>query len=186
MDTNTPPWIDREVKHLINKKYTALRQYRLKRTEERKRKLRKLTQETKNLIKLKRQRYLEKVKDSFTKLPKSFWSYHKHIFRNRISPSTNTYNNVTATTPNKKAELFNEYFASVFLPKSTSKNINLNMTPKTDQEISQIQISEYEVEQYLNNLDTSKAYGPDGIPPRLLKDVQKKSHQASVVYLTNP
>ena len=79
LDTNTPPWIDREVKHLINKKYTALRQYRLKRTEERKRKLRKPTQETKNSVKLKRQRYLEKVQDPFTKSLKSFWSYHKHI-----------------------------------------------------------------------------------------------------------
>jgi hypothetical protein len=48
------------------------------------------------------------------------------------------------------------------------------MTPKTDQEISQIQISEYEVEQRLNNLDTSKAYGPDGIPPRSLKECSKE------------
>ncbi len=53
MDTNTPPWIDREVRHLINKNYTALRRYRQKWTEERKHKLRKLTQETENLIKLK-------------------------------------------------------------------------------------------------------------------------------------
>ena len=28
LDINTPPWIDRDVKHLINKKYTALWQYR--------------------------------------------------------------------------------------------------------------------------------------------------------------
>jgi hypothetical protein len=48
------------------------------------------------------------------------------------------------------------------------------MTPKTDQEISQIQILEYEVEQCLNNLDTSKAYGPDGIPPCLLKECSKE------------
>ena len=27
---------------------------------------------------------------------------------------------------------------------------------------------------YLNNLDTSKAYGPDGIPPRLLKEYSKE------------
>ena len=43
------------------------------------------------------------------------------------------------------------------------------MNPKTCEEISSIEISECEVERYLNNLDTSKAYGPDGIPPRLLK-----------------
>jgi len=46
LDNNTPPWVDLEVKHLINKKYTALQQYRQKQTEGRKCKLRKLTQET--------------------------------------------------------------------------------------------------------------------------------------------
>ena len=99
LDINTPPWIDCEVKHLINKKYTALRQYRQKRTEVRKRKLRQLTQETKYLIRVKRQQYLERVQDSLKHSPKSFWSYHKHILRSRNAPSSNTYNNVTATTP---------------------------------------------------------------------------------------
>ncbi len=46
--------------------------------------------------------------------------------------------------PDKKAELFNKYFASVFLPRSTSNNADWNMSSKTDQELSQIQISEYE------------------------------------------
>jgi hypothetical protein len=86
VDTNTPPWIDRDVKHMIKKKYTALRQYRQKRTEGRKRKLRQLTQETKDLIKQKRRQYIEKVQDSLAKSPKLFWSYHKHILRNRNSP----------------------------------------------------------------------------------------------------
>ena len=66
---NTPPWVDREVKHL---KYTALQQYRQKRTEVRKRKLRQLTQQTKDLIKAKRQQYLERVQDSLSNSPKSF------------------------------------------------------------------------------------------------------------------
>ena len=61
-DTNTPPWIDQDIKHMIKKKYTALRQYRQKRTEGRKRKLRQLTQETKDLIKQKRHQYIEKFK----------------------------------------------------------------------------------------------------------------------------
>ena len=132
----TPPWIDRDVKHMIKKKYTALRQYRQKRTEGRKRKLRQLTQETKDLIKQKRHQYLEKVQDSLAKSPKLFWSYHKHILRNRNSPPANTYNNSTATTPHKKAELFNAFFASVFLPKSSSKDVSLNMTSKTEEIIS--------------------------------------------------
>ncbi|CAB4012218.1 Hypothetical predicted protein [Paramuricea clavata] len=174
VDTNTPPWIDRDFKHMIKKKYTALRQYRQKRTEGRKRELRQLIQETKDLIKQKRHQYIEKVQDSLAKSPKLFWSYHKHILRSRNSPPANTYNNSTATTPHKKAELFNAFFASVILPKSSSQDANLNMTPKTDEIISDIQISQNEVEQYLNHLDTTKAYGPDGIPPRLLKEFSRE------------
>ena len=160
---------------MINKKYTALRQYRQKRAKVRKRKLRQLTQQTKDLIKAKRQQYLERVQDSLSNSPKSFWSYPKHILRSKNSPSSNTYNNATATIPNKKAELFNEYFASVFLPNSSTNNTKPDcMNPKTFEEISSIEISECEVEHYLNNLDTSKAYGPDGIPPRLLKECSKE------------
>ncbi|CAB3983919.1 Hypothetical predicted protein [Paramuricea clavata] len=49
-DTNSPPWFDGEVRHLIRKKYTALRKYRLKKTPERKVKLRTLCQQGKNVI----------------------------------------------------------------------------------------------------------------------------------------
>jgi hypothetical protein len=80
VDTNTPPWIDRDVKHTIKKKYTALRQYRQKRTEGRKRKLRQLTQETKDLIKQKRHQYIEKVQDSLVKSPKLFLVYFLVVF----------------------------------------------------------------------------------------------------------
>ena len=44
----------------------------------------------------------------------------------------------------------------------------------TKHHYSSIEISECEVEHYLNNLDTSKAYDPDGIPPRLLKECSKE------------
>ena len=111
--------------------------------------------------------YIEKVQDSLAKSPKLFWSYHNHILRNRNSPPANTYNKVTATTSQKKA--LNEYFAPVFLPKPSSKNIDQNMTSKNSELISDIQISELDVEHFFYNLDTTKANGPDRIPPRLLK-----------------
>ena len=48
------------------------------------------------------------------------------------------------------------------------------MASKTEEIISDIQISQYEIEQSLNHLDTTKAYGPDGIPPRLLKEFSRE------------
>ena len=49
-DTNTPPWIDSEVQHQIRKKYSALKKFCQNRTPERKRKLRSLSQDVKDLI----------------------------------------------------------------------------------------------------------------------------------------
>lgn len=64
---------------------------------------------------------------------------------------------------------------------------DLNMMPKTDQEIISNTNLRVWSEACLNNLEISKIYGPDGIPPRLLKEysIQRKSHQASVVYSTS-
>ena len=49
-DTNSPPWIDGEVRHLIQKKYAALKKYRQHKTEERKQKLRALSVKTSSTL----------------------------------------------------------------------------------------------------------------------------------------
>ena len=61
-DINSPPWIDGEVRHLIRKKYAALRKYRQHKTEERKQKLRALSQNLKYVIRCKHHQYLAKLK----------------------------------------------------------------------------------------------------------------------------
>ena len=64
-DTNSPPWIDREVRHLIRKKYTALKKYRLVKSDARKLKLRTLSKKIKYAIRRKHSDYLAKIEDSF-------------------------------------------------------------------------------------------------------------------------
>ena len=63
-DKNTPPWIDREVKYLIKKKYTALRRI----LPQRKENIRRLTQQIKDMIKRKHEDYLEKIKN-YSRVP---------------------------------------------------------------------------------------------------------------------
>jgi hypothetical protein len=48
-NTNTPPWVDKEVRNLISRKYKALKKYRMNKTITRKSKLRALTQRNKVL-----------------------------------------------------------------------------------------------------------------------------------------
>jgi hypothetical protein len=99
-DINSPPWIDREVRHLIRKKYSALRKYCQCRSEHRKNKLRELSQVVKILVKSKHRQYLHKIKNSFCHKPKLFWSYHKAVFHHRSSQNpVISHNDTVATTP---------------------------------------------------------------------------------------
>ena len=59
------PWIDKDVRHLIHKKYTILKKYRQNKSEERKRKLRVISQNIKTLMKNKHREYLDKIESSF-------------------------------------------------------------------------------------------------------------------------
>ena len=71
-DTNSPPWINSEVRHWIRKKYTAFKKFRLNKTPERKRKLRTLSQTVKVLVRTKYQQYSNKIEASFKDNPKHF------------------------------------------------------------------------------------------------------------------
>ena len=79
-----------------------------------------------------------------------------------------TYKDITAKTPAEKAELFNSYFSSVFVP-STDTDNNLDSFD-SDTQISDITLTTEEVVACLYNLDISNASGTDGIPARILKE----------------
>lgn len=174
-DTNSPPWIDGEVRHLIRKTYAAFRKYRQHKTEERKQKLRALSQNLKYVIRCKHHQYLAKIEMSFKDNPKIFWSYHKAFLGGRsVANSVISYNGVAAEKPEQKAELLNNYFCSVFLPATPDVNITPSHNSLTDMEISHIEVPVNEVRECLSNLDTSKVCGPDGIPARLLKECSEQ------------
>ena len=72
----------------------------------------------------------------------------------------------TATKPDKIAAMFNTYFASVL----TSKNLpDPSKETSTDPYMTELILSELEVEHTPKSLDSNKATEPDEIPARLLK-----------------
>ena len=102
-DTNSPPWIDSEVRHHIPKKYGVPRKYRLNKSDDNNLKLRSLSQHVKYLVKRKHRLYLEKTEGASSENPKFFWSYHKAVLHHRAKPSSViTYNGIEATTPAEK------------------------------------------------------------------------------------
>ena len=165
-DTNSPSWIDAELRHMIRKKYAALRKYRLNKTAEHKRKLRNFSQNIKYAVKVKHRQYLAKIEDPFNDNPKLFWSYRKAILHHWTSQSVITCKGITAKSPTEKAELFNSYFSSVLLPNSDANTDSIShFPPRTDMQISDISIGVNEVANCLRNLDTTMACGRNTSPP---------------------
>ena len=153
-DTNSPPWIDGEIRHLLRKKYRALKKYRENRTEQRKRKLRSLSNDIKILVRHKHRDYLNKIVGSFCENPKLFWSYHKAVLHHRSGvDSVITHNGQTAKTSGEKAELFNTYFCSVFTSPNTVPSTMPSNPNRSYVEISDVQLSVEEVELCLAGLD---------------------------------
>ena len=116
----------------------------------------------------------KKIEAAFSENPKLFWSYHKPVLHHGVKPnSVITYNGIEATTPAEKADLFNSYFSSVFTPPSLVVNNDISALSHQHRSVMQMpdmSLSINEVANCLATLDTSKACGPDNIPPRLLKE----------------
>ena len=84
------------------------------------------------------------------------------------------HNSTTFDCDNDKANAFNNYFYSIF--NNTSTDLPPSFNSYCPVSLCHITITEADVYEALVSLDTSKAMGPDGIPPILL------SKCASVFY----
>ena len=81
-----------------------------------------------------------------------------------LHPSTLFHDSSPINCDDEKANLFNNYFYSIFT-KTPSCMVSSNDYPTV---LSSITITEEEVYDTLVSLDTTKAMGPDGIPPIVL------------------
>ena len=129
--------------------------------------------QTKSLLRRTKSQYI-RVKCSAmadSNNPKHIWSLTKNITNNFSStsiPPLHTPDGITATSPLEKANIMAKNFA---------KNANLDDTGHNhpaplplSHPMGHIIFSYTKVYKILSKLDVTKAYGPDGIPPRVLKE----------------
>ncbi|XP_068713176.1 uncharacterized protein [Montipora foliosa] len=77
-NVNTPPWIDKEVLHLLKKKETSRRTAKRLNGEHHFEKFRELRRASKKLINKKVKEYNESLGKSVKENPKRFWSHFRH------------------------------------------------------------------------------------------------------------
>ena len=166
--TSAPPWIDGEVKHLSNVKHTAWKKAKKSGGENHWSRFRSIRNELKNCISRKYKSFVEHLAQISKTNPKSFWSFFRSKTKSRLVPGVVQHASVTACDGHDKATLFNNYFYSVFSRSPEYPDLpNINVI--IDSNLSSVNFSTVKVRQVLSKIDVSKACGPDGMSPHVLK-----------------
>jgi hypothetical protein len=103
--------------------------------------------------------------------PKKWWGLAKQIMGNKKS---STYPALVSrgdifTTDEEKATLFNETFLEISTLNAPPTEIPPE-PPITDQVLENIIVKEQDVKDILSTINVTKAYGPDNLSPRIIKE----------------
>ena len=172
-DDRDPPWINNNIKQLIQEKNDTYRIYILNdKNPQIFQKVKYLQTQLKNLIEHSQEKYYlrisKKLMNPMTSL-KTYWSILKTLLNNKKIPCIPPLlqDNKYVTDFKKKAELFNLFFAKQCSKIDDSGELPLNFVKKSDKSISAITFSCDDIATLIKNLDPNKAHGHDVINIRM-------------------
>ena len=173
-----PPWVTSNVKKLIRKRDHLFKKVQQKPSDSRKERLKSLK---KDIPKATREAYWSYTENLITETGeeysknknKKLWTFIQHRKTDSIDIAPLKEHGLLKDTPREKAEILNTQFSSVFTTDDPSEFPD--QTPWQEDlqhpEITNIRISEDGVEKLLKDLNPHKAMGPDGLHPRILKQL---------------
>ena len=173
---NSAPWIDAEVLKAVRRKERLRKWARRSSSAYHWAIFRLRRAELKSLIKWKRKQYFKGLSTTLTENPKRFWAYYQAKYKDKRIPSSLQYNRVKVSDAHEKAELFNNYFNSVFKRDDCvplHEDYFFSDSDNVNQSLSNIILSPSFVREFLDQLNTTKSCGPDAITPCLLKECSK-------------
>lgn len=125
----------------------------------------------KNMSKECHQNFVLNAERNIHRNPKSLFSYIKSKRTTSSIPSTMYYQNEIAHTGQEISQLFSSFFYSVY-EKCDVPNLNSHADHSVA-EISDLEISYDLILKYINQIDSNKGAGPDGIPPIFISKCSK-------------
>ncbi len=167
-NSNAPPWIDKEIRHLQNVKRTAWRKAKIHDSPTHWAKFRRLRNELQSNMSQKYNVFLDSLAVDADNNTKRLWSFIRTKTKSSSVPKNMTHGSLTETESGAKAKLFNDYFYSVFRADPVSQSLP-DIQVKVDSRLSSVDFSVREIEKIMLGLDHKKACGPDGISPLILK-----------------
>ncbi|XP_039452888.2 uncharacterized protein LOC120431830 [Culex pipiens pallens] len=114
--------------------------------------------------------YLNRVQVDLKDNPSSFWKYVRSRKRTCVLPTRISLNSSTAENPEDAANVFADFFSSVYEADAPSASTDyLNDLPTYDIYFPQPEFSQADVKSTLDAVDPSKGAGPDRLPPSFIK-----------------
>ena len=104
--------------------------------------------------------------DDSALVTKKFWSYVKSKTASQRIPEFVSYKGIVRSCPEDQANLFNDFFFEQF---SAASSYDIDIDYSNDQRFD-IEFDHERIRKILSNINSNKAYGPDGIHGKLLKN----------------
>ena len=165
--------LDKEILGKIKKKHKAWKKYMNSRDSDTYKEYCKWRNQVRKLTKLARRNKEKNIASEAKTNPKKFWNYVNNKTKTKPGvPNLNKSENKDDVTTNdqEKANVLLDFFSSVFTQEPNTEIPELPERNHTSK-LESIEINEEIVNKKLKGLNSSKSPGPDGIHPRVLKEL---------------
>ena len=176
----SPPWFNKEIRTKIKNKNKAWSNYRKHKSTEAWENFTQTRNSTNRAIITHKREFETDLAHNIKNNPKMFWNYVKSLTGGQkdIPPITDSHGN-TIKSDKEKAELFNNYFCEVYTKEDLTYTPRI--TPRSTPHLEKCSITLDKVRLQINNLNVSKAAGPDNIHARVIFEL--KEHIALPLFL---
>ena len=170
-----PKWMTRKVQKIINKKNNLYRKYIISKKQYDLSRYIKCRNESDAEVRKAKSQFEKQIAKDCKSNPKFFWKYVQEKAKQTtgISP-LDKGDGVFLNDDIDKADVLNAFFSSVFTREDTNNVPEVEEGTKSKNiYLTDIVITPIAVKDKLKQLNNCKAQGPDGIPPRVLKEVSE-------------
>lgn len=168
-DFKFPEWTTPELKNLILEKKRIHKKFKQTRSQDLNKKFKELRRQCKIKSEEDYKEFNRSKENQINNHPEKFWKYIKSKKQNNDLPSEMTFKNEQSNDSQTIANMFASNFASVYSSEQLASP-SFCFENTLSEPMHNIIITKSDIEKELKSLKNDSSYGPDNIPPILLKN----------------